>query len=329
MKTIAFFNNKGGVGKTSLVYHLAWTFHDLGFKVLAVDLDPQTNLSAMCLSEQRMDEILDDSTGALTVLGAVHPIFDVGDVKTPHLERVRDNLHLVVGDLGLARIEDELGIEWDRCLTGKPRPFRIVTVLYRAIRLAAQACGPDVILADVGPNLGAINRSAMLCADGIVVPLTPDLYSFKGLQNLGPTLREWREQWTERRSRMDSDAMELPPAAMNAIGYIVMQHAVRSSRPVQVYRKWIERVPGEYRRAILQEGDSGAATVDSDPHCLGLLKHYWSLMPMAMEARKPIFHLTAADGALGGHTYAASDCGKDFRQLARHVAERAGIEMPG
>jgi cellulose biosynthesis protein BcsQ len=325
MKTLAFFNNKGGLGNTSLVYHLAWIFHDMGLKVLAVDLDPQTNLSAMFLSEQRMDDILDDATAALTVLGAVQPILDVGAVRTPHLEPIRERLHLVVGDLGLARIEDELGIEWDRCLTGKPRPFRIVTALYRAIRLAAQVCGPDVILADVGPNLGAINRSAMLNADGIVVPLAPDLYSFKGLQNLGPTLREWREQWTERRGRIEAGAMELPPATMDAIGYVVIQHAVRSSRPVQAYRKWIERVPGEYRRAILQENGSADVTVDSDPHCLGLLKHYWSLMPMAMEARKPIFHLTAADGALGGHTYAASDCGRDFQQLAKRVAERAGI----
>jgi chromosome partitioning protein len=40
MRTIAFFNNKGGVGKTALVYHLAWMFNDLGLSVLAVDLDP-------------------------------------------------------------------------------------------------------------------------------------------------------------------------------------------------------------------------------------------------------------------------------------------------
>jgi cellulose biosynthesis protein BcsQ len=40
---IAFFNNKGGVGKTSLVYHLAWMYRDLGLNVLAADLDPQAN----------------------------------------------------------------------------------------------------------------------------------------------------------------------------------------------------------------------------------------------------------------------------------------------
>ena len=51
---VAFFNNKGGVGKTSLVYHLAWMYADLGVRVVAVDLDPQANLSAAFLDEDRL-----------------------------------------------------------------------------------------------------------------------------------------------------------------------------------------------------------------------------------------------------------------------------------
>ena len=50
MKAIAFFNNKGGVGKTSLVYHLAWMFSDLGVRIVAADLDPQDNLTSMFLN---------------------------------------------------------------------------------------------------------------------------------------------------------------------------------------------------------------------------------------------------------------------------------------
>lgn len=43
MKTIAFFNSKGGVGKTALVYHLALMYAELGVSVVAVDLDPQVS----------------------------------------------------------------------------------------------------------------------------------------------------------------------------------------------------------------------------------------------------------------------------------------------
>jgi chromosome partitioning protein len=49
---IAFLNNKGGVGKTTLVYHLAWMFADLGVRVLAADLDPQANLTAAFFGDE-------------------------------------------------------------------------------------------------------------------------------------------------------------------------------------------------------------------------------------------------------------------------------------
>ena len=48
---LTFFNNKGGVGKTSLVYHLAWILSQTGHRVLTCDLDPQANLSAAFLNE--------------------------------------------------------------------------------------------------------------------------------------------------------------------------------------------------------------------------------------------------------------------------------------
>ena len=49
---LTFFNNKGGVGKTSLVYHLAWMFSEMGKRVIAVDLDPQANLTSAFLPER-------------------------------------------------------------------------------------------------------------------------------------------------------------------------------------------------------------------------------------------------------------------------------------
>ena len=67
--------------------------------------------------------------------------------------------------------------------------------------------------------------------------------------------------------------------------------------------------------------------VASDQYCFALLKHYRSLMPMAQEARKPVFHLKPADGALGAHTYAVKDAYKDFKRLAIRIAGHAGIEV--
>jgi hypothetical protein len=46
-------------------------------------------------------------------------------------------------------------------------------------------------------------------------------------------------------------------------------------------------------------------------------------MPMAQEARKPMFHLKAADGALGAHAKAVEEAGRDFAGLAKSIAERS------
>ena len=74
MKTIAFFNNKGGVGKTTLVYHLAWMYAELGLSVVAADLDPQANLSAVFLDADRLEQLWPDGDHPDSILGAVSPI---------------------------------------------------------------------------------------------------------------------------------------------------------------------------------------------------------------------------------------------------------------
>ena len=63
---LTFFNNKGGVGKTSLVYHLAWTLSDIGYRVLACDLDPQANLTAAFLNEEQLENLWHENNDAST-----------------------------------------------------------------------------------------------------------------------------------------------------------------------------------------------------------------------------------------------------------------------
>lgn len=121
--------------------------------------------------------------------------------------------------------------------------------------------------------------------------------------------------------------LELPSADVVPAGYVVMQHAVRSGRAVQAYQRWIERIPDVYRREVLDLSDGGASSTGDDTECLATLKHYRSLMAMAHEARKPTFHLRAADGALGAHIYAVQDCYRDFKALATSIAARCGVNQ--
>jgi len=330
MKTIAFFNNKGGVGKTSLVYHLAWMYENLGLSVLAADLDPQANLTAMFLDENRLEQLWpDDESHRQSIIGAFQPILSgTGDLASPHVEDISPHLGLVVGDLGLSRLEGVLAAAWPNSMSGQEPAFRQLSAFHRVLADAAEQRSADIVLMDVGPNLGAINRSAMIAGRYVAIPLAPDLYSLQGLRNLGPALREWRGEWRDRLQRRPAAKLDLPEGTMEPVGYIIMQHAVRAGRPAKAYERWTAKVPAEYRISVLGKNDSTRVPAWADDgYCLSLIKHYRSLMPMAMEAHKPMFFLKPADGAIGAHTAAVAACYEDFKQLANRIAENCGIAL--
>ncbi|MET0395466.1 MAG: AAA family ATPase [Longimicrobiaceae bacterium] len=329
MRTIAFFNNKGGVGKTSLVYHLAWMYADLGLRVVAADFDPQANLTSMFVDEERLEELWSGNAGRETIYGALQPLLEgTGDVMAPHVEAVADRIGLLVGDLSLSESEDELNSQWPRAMDRDPRAFRVVSAFWRILEAASLEHEANVVLIDVGPNLGAINRAALIAAEHVVIPLAPDLYSLQGLRNLGPRLRRWREEWSERRARNPVPGLSMPSGEMKPAGYTVLQHAVRLDRPVRAHDRWIKRIPKVYSDFVLDETPGERLPeVEDDPHCLATLKHYRSLMPLAQEARKPMFFLKPADGAIGGHAKAVQDCFRDFHALAVKIAERCDVPL--
>lgn len=325
MKTIGLFNNKGGVGKTSLVYHLAWMLSDIELKVIAADLDPQANLTSLFLDEEQLERIWQADPG-VTIFDAVSPQFrGTGDIVSPHIEVVEDNLGLLVGDLKLSRLEDQLSDAWPRCANGEERAFRVMSTFFRTIAAAGNKFDADVALIDVGPNLGALNRTVLLGCDFVVVPLGADLFSLQGLRNMGPTLRDWRSRWRDFRQRNPDQGIALPMGEMTPAGYVVMRHSVQAGRPARAFGRWMARIPEAYHHDVLDEQSPAPDRVDSDPECLAVLKDYRSLMPLAQEARKPMFKLRPADGAFGGHQKAVQDCAADFNKLARSIWNACGL----
>ncbi len=110
---------------------------------------------------------------------------------------------------------------------------------------------------------------------------------------------------------------------MQPVGYVVQQHGFRLTRPIRALNEWFNLMPEEYARNLLgdEEGPYPAMPAEDEEHALATVKHYRSLVPMAKEARKPIFHLTAADGAIGSHAAAANDARRDFKNLAKKIVQ--------
>ncbi len=322
MKTIALFNNKGGVGKTSLLYHLGFMFAELGLRTLLADLDPQANLSSMCLTDERLEAIWQLQPRP-TIYGAIDRLKrGVGDVDRIEAESVATQVALITGDLQLSEFEDDLSQQWPKCLDRDERALRVTTALHRVIVDVGTRFGAHIALIDVGPNFGAINRAALLAADYVVVPVAPDLFSMQGLANVGPRLDDWRRGWHDRRDRAPTLDFPLPAGAMSPLGYVVSRHSVLSGGAVKAFQRWIDRMPEVYRKSFGKAGPPAGLGLASDEFCLAQLKDYRSLMPMAQEAKKPMFLLRPADGAIGGHQGAVRQAYLDFEQLARELWSR-------
>ncbi|MFI5139746.1 MAG: ParA family protein [Sphingobacteriales bacterium] len=318
MRTIVFFNNKGGVGKTTTVYHIAWMLSEMGIKSIAVDLDPQSNLTSMFLDNERLEDIYENNL-PVTILDSINPVVDGDPYKPIHIEKINSFLGLIIGNLSLSTFEDKLSDAWLKCLANDPYSFRLTSIFNTIISDAAKRFKAEIVLVDVGPNLGAINRAVTISSDYIIMPVASDLFSLQGIKNLGLTLELWKRQWNQRKEfRPLTPSFIIPDKISEPVGYIISQYTAKESRPVKSYLRWANRIPAVFSEFVLKNPIS-VTSVEDDSNCIALLKHYRSLAPMSMEAHKPLFLLKPADGAIGAHVYAVQKSYEEFKTLTKKI----------
>jgi chromosome partitioning protein len=206
--TISVFNNKGGVGKTSIIWNLAVSLADKGKNVLLIDFDPQCNLSIACLGDKEFSELLestDDFPFGKTVKAFALPYIQqnrMGDVFTFDLKTKpkKGSLHVVPGDFWLNTFSDILNVGTD-VISGSG--------LYRFIlpALIAEKAGErnklkyDYILIDLPPSFNTLVRSALYCSDYFLVPCTPDLFSAYCVGLIGEMLPSFVRDWEQGKER--------------------------------------------------------------------------------------------------------------------------------
>lgn len=218
VEIITVFNNKGGVGKTTLTFHLAHALAELGHKVLAVDLDPQCNLSIYCLPVNEIQAIWDaensfiDEPGFASAREALSPAKfkkfcesprtihftlkpaeeGTGDLEElpPPIE-LNENLHLIPGRLTLHMFEEALARRWSEAFVGQPLAIRTLSEIRRVITKYAEDYGYDYAIVDTSPSLGQLNKTVLSTVDAFLVPCAPDLFSLYGIRNIGNSLNRW------------------------------------------------------------------------------------------------------------------------------------------
>lgn len=320
---ISFFNNKGGVGKTTLLYHVAHLLAEEGHEVLMVDADSQCNLTAYTLSERQIERSWEPEGNS--IWRAIEPVArTIGDIRDRSPTQVCDNLSMLPGDLLLSVFEDVLGETWNSAKGGSEAALRAQSALYRAVRAAAKKSDADIVLIDLGPNLGALNRAMLSGSDFFVVPIAPDLFSIRGTENLGSKLVKWRKEWDQANAAWTGTGIRLPKGKPQFAGFVTQQHNLRNttSGMTRGWQLFGSRVEEAVQTNIVDPLSPLDQVVDFNASGFELAKlpNLHSLIPYSLEARKPVFQCTYADGLKGAHIEKARESRAHFEALAETIA---------
>ncbi|WP_084462706.1 ParA family protein [Oceanibaculum pacificum] len=218
-KLLSVFNNKGGVGKTTLTFHLAHALAGMGKKVLLIDLDPQCNLTIYGISEEKIAEIWEPEDQYIEDYEAtrnkninkyklviknprsIHFTLKPTEDGTAEPEtlpppiNLEENLSLIPGRLTLHMYEAKVGERWSGVYQGDPLSIRTATRIRSVALEYSKHYGYDIVILDTSPSLGALNRNIISLADAFIIPGGPDLFSVYGIRNIGNALSSWQKQF--------------------------------------------------------------------------------------------------------------------------------------
>lgn len=323
MRSIAIFNNKGGVGKTTLTYHLACALSEQGHRTLLLDLDPQSNLTLYGLSPDDLDRLweaeepfIDDFDAARQGMSAEEFSSFMAVPRTSHLllkatedgtsepaelpppVLLTDNLGLIPGRLSLHMYEDRIASRWSDAFRGDPLSIRTITRVRKLCEQYAQAHGFGFVLIDTSPSLGILNKVIISTTDGFLIPCGPDIFSLYGIKNIGRALGRWRQEFETMYTLLSNDKRNSFPAQfVQFLGFTIYNARKRTGQNeldiAQAHYNHAQRIPETIFRYIEHQSrahlpDDMAKTAFGNH---ALIHSHNTLPGMAQKYRLPIWRI--------------------------------------
>ncbi|MDC0764938.1 ParA family protein [Brevibacillus sp. AG] len=314
MKIITFFNNKGGVGKTTLAVNVA-SFLATEYKknILFLDADPQGNSTQMMIPEDDWENYYGEQATASTIMDYLAPLIE-GDAGITFVDYVfskeinRFEVDLIPGHPSLSIIEDILSDAWNKCTGGDLGGFRKTNWLNFMKEHYSDKY--DYMLIDVGPSLGALNRSILLNTDYIITPMGSDIFSLIGVSNISKWIKNWMDVYENAipivLHKHGQQAVQKYPINFNInsttrlIGFSIQQYVTRTfktgRRPIGAYDRIIQKVPDAITTNLGYLIHNG---LDINDLNLGDVPYLYSLVPLAQSGKAPMYNLTREDGVVG------------------------------
>jgi cellulose biosynthesis protein BcsQ len=242
MKIISVFNNKGGVGKSTLTYHLGNSLAELGKKVLMVDLDPQCNLTICAMREENLHQIWEeedpyiddferafkDNPNIIESTRSIHFILKPTEDGLSELENlppvlnISNNIDIIPGRLSLHRYENKIAERWSGIYQGDNLAIRTVTNIRTLCKKYSERNNYDFVLIDTSPSLGILNKTIISTVDGFFIPAQPDMFSLYGIRNIGNALEMWQKEFISIYTLISEDKRsKFPTNFVQFLGYTI------------------------------------------------------------------------------------------------------------
>lgn len=336
------FNNKGGVGKTTLTCNVAaFLASNLNKRVLVIDCDPQCNATQLIMGEAFATEFYWNETAKskiTTIRDILQPIEDgdsqISKVINPILgSKNRFKVDLIPGHPGFSMVEDRLGAAWHDLMGGDIGGIRKSnwnTSLCNEISNKY-----DLAFFDLGPSLGSINRSVLIGCDRFLTPMGADIFSILGVKNIANWIDHWlnlygysidlcEDRYPDRLSTYPISSS--PKIQKGYIGYTMQQYITKSKqgvrRPTIAYETIISSVPNVIEQSL---GKYFADKINIDDAKLGDVPHLYSLIPLAQSVAAPIIELKTSDGLVGAQYLQRTEYGKIIAAVCDKIAHNLGL----
>lgn len=323
MNILSVFNNKGGVGKTTLTYHLSYALSELGYKVLLIDLDPQSNLTLYGCSVEYLHEIWEEEDPYIdegfdlsrnkvtkeeynqliqktrTIHFLLKPTEEgTSDIETnpPPIE-INSKLYLIPGRLTLHTYENRISSRWNDTYSGDPLAIRTITKIRSIATSYAEEYGFDFVIIDTSPSLGSLNRVVISTVDGFLIPALPDMFSLYGIRNIGNALTSWKQNFETIYKLISDEKRKLfPEKFVRFLGYTIY-NAKKYSRGgvewdlAQAHFNYATQIPATITKYISEDiRNHLTSEMIKDPIGMTAVMHTHNTLPsMAQKYRLPFW----------------------------------------
>jgi cellulose biosynthesis protein BcsQ len=342
MVSVSMFNNKGGVGKTTLTCNIASYFaRVLKLRVLVVDCDPQCNATQLIMGEEFATEFYWSSKSSdpiTTIRDVLAPIEDGDSAISTSVNPIlgsknRFGVDILPGHPGFSVVEDRLGAGWHDLLGGDIGGIRKTNWNTALGDLLKDRY--DIVLYDLGPSLGSINRCVLIGCDYFMTPMGADIFSILGIKNIANWITHWLnlyrksvalcEERNPGRLREYKIAPD-PTISHGYLGYTMQQYIAKSKEgqriPTARYENIIKLVPNVIAESLSEYLRPGLTVEQAH---LGDVPHLYSLIPLAQSVAAPILDLKSADGLVGSQFKQRDDYEMIIASVSEHIA--ANIDL--